>query len=483
MPRKRRIKPRKSVGTICSPAKTYEVQILLNSSAMKEGDFVYARDERRNKVLARITSIEAHAESDITEYYADAEVLGYLEDSKLKMKRFPLKPDTKVYEFQPKELSKFLGMHEGLFIGFFADTNTEIRLNPEKLLRGHTIILGRTGCGKSWTLGVMLEEILKLGLPAVVIDPHGEYKSLSKPWKEKADILKSQGLKPMKFDIETYKVNPNIEEVELGEVFLTIRVSQEGDVRFEIGTTELVPYKEGGYSSKTKEFDSVELVKYAKEIHKKIKERKLKITGDIYSADIRRLGNGKYAVKLNVIPAETKELVKSNTVNIIDLSNLDPESARCLASELLDKLFLDRKKGILPPFIVVIEEAHIFAPSVGKEYSSDTMNMLAKEGRKFGMPTWFVSQRPQLVSTTIRANCENWIVLRITHPSDQSAIIGACEGLDSNAIHVLKNLPVGTAMITGTLVEFPILTRIRHRQSRHSYESGFKDKLKEWKKA
>lgn len=40
-------------------------------------------------------------------------------------------------------------------------------------------ILGRKGTGKSTRLSVLAEELLKLGVPLVIVDPQGEYYSLT----------------------------------------------------------------------------------------------------------------------------------------------------------------------------------------------------------------------------------------------------------------------------------------------------------------
>ncbi len=46
-------------------------------------------------------------------------------------------------------------------------------------------ILGRKGTGKSTTLAVLAEELLKQGVPLVIVDPQGEYYSLA----QKFDII------------------------------------------------------------------------------------------------------------------------------------------------------------------------------------------------------------------------------------------------------------------------------------------------------
>jgi DNA helicase HerA-like ATPase len=466
----------KYVGEIGEPSTTYDVDILLYGRSVNEGDFLFAFDEDRHKVVMRVTSIAAEHED---EYWAKSEVLGYIENATMAIKRFPLKPETKVMQFAPEEVSRLLKMDEGMFVGFFVDTQVPVRMSFPRISKGHTVIFGRTGSGKSWTVGVCLEEVCKLHVPVVVIDPHGEYETLSSPYPSSGwKTMKAQGLKPRHFPTRVIRVNP--EKPTVGEVFIRVFASEDGKTDFALVRKQaFVSYANGSLqNSSFIKFDSTMLMHYAKLV--KPIDKKLKIGSD-YNSDIRRLGPNDYAVRLAETMANVSELVQPDKVNIITLRDIDPESSRVLVGIIVEDLFKARKKDLVPPFICVIEEAHIFAPSVSNEVSKPTLETLAKEGRKFGMPTWFVSQRPQLLSTTIRANCENFIIQRITHPSDQQAIIGACEGLDSDAIKTLKNLPVGTAMITGTVVDFPIVVKVRHRQTAHSFESGFEEKLRSWK--
>ena len=69
-----------------------------------------------------------------------------------------------------------LAPEKSLFVGKLLHTPLEVRLNIEKL--GRIFITGKSGSGKSYTVGVFIEELLKKKVPVLVIDRHGEYSSL-----------------------------------------------------------------------------------------------------------------------------------------------------------------------------------------------------------------------------------------------------------------------------------------------------------------
>ncbi|RLE83329.1 MAG: ATP-binding protein, partial [Thermoprotei archaeon] len=85
-----------------------------------------------------------------------------------------LAPDSMVQEFfsYPEE--------EGLHIGYLISRNTVPVYVSVNGLRRHLAILAQTGAGKSYTVGVLIEELLKKGATIIVIDPHADYVRLSR---------------------------------------------------------------------------------------------------------------------------------------------------------------------------------------------------------------------------------------------------------------------------------------------------------------
>lgn len=76
-----------------------------------------------------------------------------------------------------------------LVVGTFAiDNNATAILDGDKFFQRHASILGSTGSGKSWCVANLIEEASKLNNPnIIVLDMHGEYKSLCSTDKKYAD--------------------------------------------------------------------------------------------------------------------------------------------------------------------------------------------------------------------------------------------------------------------------------------------------------
>jgi DNA helicase HerA-like ATPase len=167
-----------------------------------------------------------------------------------------------------------------------------------------------------------------------------------------------------------------------------------------------------------------------------------------------------------------EELVKQGGLSIIDLSETtNLNSKQMLVAYIARKLFNARKDGIIPPFLLVLEEAHQFVPETMKKehaISKGIMQTIAREGRKFNASLCLISQRPIQLSTTVLSQCNTHIILRITNPYDLDHIGKSSEGLNKSVIRQISSLKVGTGIIVGEAVNFPLFVKIRNRNSKAS---------------
>jgi DNA helicase HerA-like ATPase len=75
---------------------------------------------------------------------------------------------------------------------------------------------------------------------------------------------------------------------------------------------------------------------------------------------------------------------------------------------------------------MMCDEAHLYLPSDGASGGSAValraFEAIAKEGRKYGVGLFVVSQRPTDVSRTILSRCNNFIVMRMKNDHDRAMI-------------------------------------------------------------
>lgn len=111
-----------------------------------------------------------------------AKILGYIEvdengKSTVKNPRHACMPGTPIFLAENDFLKEFFSANitDGIVIGSLINReNVPVLLNPDGLQR-HLAVIAQTGAGKSYTVGVVLEQLLRLGGSIVVFDPNSDY--------------------------------------------------------------------------------------------------------------------------------------------------------------------------------------------------------------------------------------------------------------------------------------------------------------------
>ena len=128
--------------------------------------------------------------------------------------------------------------------------------------------------------------------------------------------------------------------------------------------------------------------------------------------------------------------------------NVDP-----MLSLLVRRLFM-RHVGRYDPkrlTVLVVEEAHNLAPAGEKRASKESLLRVAREGRKWGLSMWIVTQRPSFVDSSILSQTATSILLRTTNPEDLASIKRSVESAAAEIIDRLPELEPtrGEALLTG----------------------------------
>ena len=86
---------------------------------------------------------------------------------------------------------------------------------------------------------------------------------------------------------------------------------------------------------------------------------------------------------------------------------------------------------------------------------------IAKEGRKFGVGTMLISQRPSEIDETILSQCGTLFALRINNSTDRAQVKSAMTDGLSSMIDSLPILRTGEAIVTGEATKLPMRFRFR----------------------
>ncbi len=185
-----------------------------------------------------------------------------------------------------------------------------------------------------------------------------------------------------------------------------------------------------------------------------------------------------------------------SNITIFDLSGI-PFEALSLTVSLVSRLVFDFSYHLKrelssaaddaafnqAPVLLVYEEAHKYVPkTTDARYRAcrQSIERIAKEGRKYGTTLAIVSQRPSEISETIFSQCNNFIAMRLTNPDDQSYVRRLLPDSLGPLIEALPTLPQGDALLIGDSVVMPSQVTIQR-----CYPEPNSDDiryLQEWKK-
>lgn len=115
------------------------------------------------------------------------------------------------------------------------------------------------------------------------------------------------------------------------------------------------------------------------------------------------------------------------------------------------------------PILLVYEEAHKYVPNSNLakyRLSKNSIERIAKEGRKYGVTLLLSTQRPSEISETIFSQCNNFIAMRLTNPNDQSYVKRLLPDTLGTLIDKMPSLKAGEALLIGEAVVVPSIVQI-----------------------
>jgi len=435
------------------------------TDVIKKMDFIATRDPERHWVLGRIESIIQEKNKTI----AKVSVIGYTDKrGTVRLPRMPFKPGSFIYKADDGLIKKVLSLKtSGLYVGLLdGSENLRVHLDPKILITKHLAVLAKSGFGKSYFIGVLLEEFMENKLPVVVIDPHGEYLSLRERNKKPEEInyISSFGVKPKDYkkNLQIFCLEKNLME---GAKKLKFKNKLNYQEVFEMLPFKLTSNQMGVIYSAVQDIGKPEYT--IEDIRKQVYASSSRAKwGTLSVLDLLK-STGLFDSANYIKPSD---LVKKDNLSIINLKGVAPDVQHLVVYKLIKDLFESRKKGKIPFFLLVVEEAQNFCPERGfggEVISSQILRTVASEGRKFGMGLAVISQRPARVDKNVLSQCNTQVFLRVTNPNDLRSIMDSVEGITRGIESQIKVLPIGTAVVVG-VIDQPLIVNIRIRKTNHT---------------
>jgi len=356
----------------------------------------------------------------------------------------PFDIGSEVYLATEEQISKILGIYNppnlsvslGKLIGYDFAVNLLIKNF------GRIFITGKSGSGKSYTMGVLCEEFLKKGIPIVIIDRHGEYGSLKVASEDREE-----------------------EEEEPTVIYCPWCGNEVSEKATECGACGKSLELEVPDVLSSILIEPTEDEEEKKEKHEGAGESEY-VDNIIEFADLKKNEGGDIDIDY-IFSLDPKDIVAPNLCSIVNLRGLDLEVQEIIAGKLLKKLYNASTSRQIPPFYLFLDEAHLFAGKKQTE-TCEVVKLFAQEGRKFGANIVIGTQRPQLLDTTIRAQAGSWIIHNLSDIRDIGITIQSAEDLSKENKDDIPGLEKGQAIISGEAVSgIPLFVQVRRRRTKH----------------
>ncbi len=352
------------------------------------------------------------------------------------------------------------GAATGLRIGaLLADPSSDARLLAHRFNR-HTFWCGQSGSGKTFALGVLLEQLLvHTALPMVIFDPNSDFVRLRehrtltecptaveeqealrdrnirvlRPTAEAPDSLRVRFLAlPLQAKAAVLRLDPLSDRAEYNEL-----------VNLEIAA----PSRESG------------------SIIPKMRERATPAA--LALADrIENLRITDWEIWAYEHPAVTEILDERPDATVLDLGGFTyPDEYLVAALAVLGDLWAKREKR--RPILIVIDEAHnLCSPDIDSPLHNavrEKIIQIAAEGRKFGLWLLLSTQRPSKIHPNIISQCDNLALMRMSSPLDLDEMADIF-GFAPRAM--LMRAPLfrqGEALFAGGFVPAPTMLQVGDR--------------------
>lgn len=403
---------------------------------------------------------------------------------------------SKIFEESIAEKDKFE------FASLVANERIKVPVNGNKFFNKHIAIIGSTGSGKSHTVAKIIQKAIggKNGeydglnnSHVIIFDIHSEYRSAF-PDANYIDVenmilpywlLNSDELQELFIETEANDHNQRslfkdavVESKKnhyKGDAIIKERIHFDSPYYFDIDdvlklfdlkNTEMVTTTSGSKTSTKQGSQFGKLTNFISRMEVKLHDKRL----EFLLGDKAKMITFEDTLKQFLGYSTTK-----SNVTILDLSGI-PFDVLSISVSLISRILFEYGyyyKKVLEsesascnndiPLLLVYEEAHKYVPNSDMakyRASRDSIERIAKEGRKYSVSLLLASQRPSEISDTIFAQCSNYVAMRLTNPNDQACVKKLLPDTLGDLINKLPSLKAGEGLLIGDAVVLPSVVKI-----------------------
>src|SRR5215213_116338 len=317
-------------------------------------------------------------------------------------------------------------------------------LSIKDVVSTHLAILASTGAGKSYTAGVLVEELMMPYNRAsvLIVDPHGEY-----------DTITSIQGDPRFSSTDGYQ--PEVKIFTHDRIKVRVSSLTEADIKY------LLP-----------EGTSDKMLHYLSQAYRKVTagergergtwgyhDLRDAVTAEKYGDEDGRSGSGGNVGSIDALlwrldnrfdrpdtifsdheHIPLSDMFQPGRCTVLQLSDIEQNEQQVVVATLLRRVNKARMMSVrgeaVPgsdndlgyPVFTLLEEAHRFAPAGQTVVSTNILKQILSEGRKFGVGIGLITQRPGKLDQDVLSQCMTQVIMRIVNPVDQDTVAKSVEG-------------------------------------------------------
>jgi uncharacterized protein len=322
----------------------------------------------------------------------------------------------------------------------------------------HTFLCGQSGSGKTYSLGVLLEQlVLHTRLPLLVLDPNGDHVHLGRtrddvaPAIAEAYAAAADGVRVMRATADDGEEPLRIRFLELG-IAGTAALLQLDPIADREEYNAVLHVLDASPASRFRSVaealeafgDSGDPVLDA------VRQR-----GENLGIDRMAAWAGQVARTIDEVWAEDRPRAL-----IADSSGFEERRERiAVAVAVLQQLWARRKER--RPLLLVVDEAHDVCPADPADelqhLAVELFTRIAGEGRKYGIHLLLASQRPDKLPENVLSQCDNLLLMRVNSAADRAALADRFGFAPPNLVELAGTFGLGETLLTGKVAPVPLL--------------------------
>jgi DNA helicase HerA-like ATPase len=343
-----------------------------------------------------------------------------------------------------------------LTIGTAAEAPERPAVIDASAFNRHTFWCGQSGSGKTYALGVVLEQILlETTLPVAVFDPNADYARMRRV-RDEVEPQTRQRLEQL--DIRVFHSSTR-DEPQFHARFVDL------SVRSQAAVARLDPIADGDEYNALLHLDR-SLQNYQRETFLESlrasdvparRELGMRIDNlEILDWPLWAFGGGSVVDTIDERPR----------VTVLDVGGFahpaEPQAAALCVLEHLWNRRMDRD-----PILIVLDEAHNFCPPVPRnsveEQLTEQLIQIAAEGRKFGLWLFLSTQRPTKIHPNVLSQCDNLGLMRMISPRDLAEVADVFGFVPRQVLDQSPTFRKGEVLLAGAFSDEPQLVRVGRR--------------------